>query len=79
MAPYVTSTMAAADADSTADDILCKTKELLYTKFWCSGGGGEQWDVGVLGAVVNEGMLAFWGHGQDPMEGGRGFSFLINY
>ena len=45
--------------------------------FW--GGGGERWDVGVLGAAANEGMLAFWGHGRGPHGGGRGFSFLINY
>jgi len=48
-------------------------------------------NFGVLGAAVNDGKLAFWGQrrtkgcwrfggmGEDPMGGGRGFSFLINY
>ena len=29
-----------------------------------SDDGGERWDVGVLGAAANDGMLAIWGHGQ---------------
>jgi len=48
-------------------------------------------NFGVLGAAANDGLLAFWGQrrtkgywrfggmGEDPMVGGRGFSFLINY
>jgi len=46
-------------------------------------------NFGVLGTAANDGMLAFWGQrqtmgcwrfggmGEDPMESGRGFSFLI--
>jgi hypothetical protein len=48
-------------------------------------------NFGILGAAANDGMLAFWGQQQtkvcwhfggmdkDPIGGGRGFSFLINY
>ena len=35
---------------------------------WSFGGSDERRDVGVFG-----------GMGEDPMGGGRGFSFLINY
>ena len=31
--------------------------------------GGERWDVRVLGAVANDGMLSFWGHGRGPNGG----------
>jgi hypothetical protein len=37
---------------------------------WRFGGSGERRNVGVLGA---------WAWTQWKMEGGRGFSFLINY
>jgi hypothetical protein len=48
-------------------------------------------NFGILGAAAIDGMLAFWGQRQtkgcwhfggmdkDPIGGGRGFSFLINY
>ena len=82
VAPDATST-----AYGTTDDILKAPLTTFFVKL-------KKYfliNFGVLGAVANDRMLAFWGQrrmkgcwhfggmGEDPMGGGRGFSFLINY